>query len=57
MEDVKQTAAVEEKKVNVTESDTDGLNYTHVFKNPFEFEGKTYDKLTFNFEGLLGFGR
>lgn len=54
MEDVKQTAAVEEKKVNVTESDTDGLNYTHVFKNPFEFEGKTYDKLTFNFEGLLG---
>lgn len=56
MEDVKQTAAVEEKKVNVTESDTDtdGLNYTHVFKNPFEFEGKTYDKLTFDFEGLLG---
>lgn len=29
MEDVKQTAAVEEKKVNVTESDTDGLNYTY----------------------------
>lgn len=56
MEDVKQTAAVEEKKVNVTESDTDtdGLNYTHVFKNSFEFEGKTYDKLTFDFEGLLG---
>ena len=44
----------QEKKVNVTESDTDGLNYTHVFKKPFEFEGKTYDKLTFNFEGLLG---
>ena len=36
MEDVKQTAAVEEKKVNVTESDTDGLNYIHVFKKPFE---------------------
>ena len=51
MEDVKQTAAVEEKKVNVTESDTDGLNYT---QTPFEFEGKTYDKLTFDFEGLLG---
>lgn len=30
------------------------LNYTHVFKKPFEFEGKTYDKLTFDFEGLLG---
>jgi hypothetical protein len=55
MEDVKQTAVVtEEKKTNVTESDTDGLNYTHVFKKPFEFEGKTYDKLTFDFEGLLG---
>ena len=40
MEDVKQTAvATEEKKTNVTESDTDGLNYTHVFKKPFEFEG------------------
>lgn len=50
MEDVKQTAvATEEKKTNVTESDTDGLNYTHVFKKPFEFEGKTYDKLTFDF--------
>lgn len=35
-------------------AETHGLNYTHVFKNPFEFEGKTYDKLTFNFEGLLG---
>ena len=44
----------QEKKVNVTESDTEGLNYTHVFKKPFEFEGKTYDKLTFDFEGLLG---
>ena len=54
MEDVKQTAvATEEKKTNVTESDTDGLNYTHVFKKPFEFEGKTYDKLTFDFEDMI----
>lgn len=61
MEDIKKLdaaqEAVEEKaenKTNVTESDTKGLNYTHVFKKPFDFEGKTYDKLVFDFEGLLG---
>lgn len=28
--------------------------YTHVFKKPFEYEGKTYSELTFNFERLTG---
>ena len=28
--------------------------YTHVFKKPFEYEGKTYIELTFNFERLSG---
>lgn len=28
--------------------------YTHVFKKPFEYEGKTYTELTFNFERLSG---
>ena len=28
--------------------------YTHVFKKPFEYEGKTYSELTFNFEQLTG---
>lgn len=26
--------------------------YVHVFKSPFEWEGQTYEKLTFNFGGL-----
>ena len=28
--------------------------YTHTFKKPFEYEGKTYTELTFNFERLSG---
>ncbi len=28
--------------------------YTHVFKKPFKYEGKTYSELTFNFERLTG---
>lgn len=35
-----------------TEGDT-GV-YTHVFKKPFEYEGKTYETLTFDFERLTG---
>lgn len=28
--------------------------YTHTFERPFEYEGKTYTELTFNFERLTG---
>lgn len=28
--------------------------YTHVFKKPFQWEGKTYGQLTFDFESLRG---
>lgn len=28
--------------------------YTHVFKKPFEYEGKTHTELTFDFERLTG---
>lgn len=28
--------------------------YEHVFKKPFTYEGKTYEKLTFDFEHLTG---
>jgi hypothetical protein len=28
--------------------------YTHEFKNPFEYMGKIYDKLTFNWDSLTG---
>jgi len=28
--------------------------YTHTFKRPFVYEGRTYEELTFNWEGLSG---
>lgn len=55
MEDIRQTIEAEENKIeNVTESDTNSLNYTHIFKTPFKYEGKEYTKMTFNFEKLMG---
>lgn len=32
----------------------DGTSYTHTFKKPFTYEGKTYETLTFDFSGLTG---
>ena len=45
-----ETTPAEQKKP--VQADT-GV-YTHVFKKPFEYEGKTYTELTFNFERLSG---
>ena len=63
MEDIKKLdaaqEAVEEKaenkaenKANVTDSDTG--KYTHEFKKPYTYEEKTYTKLEFDFEKLIG---
>lgn len=59
MEDIKKLDAaqetVEEKaenKANVTDSDTG--KYTHEFKKPYSYEDKTYTKLEFDFEKLIG---
>lgn len=63
MEDIKKLDAaqevVEEKaenkaenKANVTDSDTG--KYTHEFKKPYTYEDKTYTKLEFDFEKLIG---
>ena len=63
MEDIKKLdatqEAVEEKaetkaenKANVTDSDTG--KYTHEFKKPYTYEDKTYNKLEFDFEKLIG---
>lgn len=38
----------------VTESDTKGSKYTHVFSKPFIYEDKTYNELSLNFEKLKG---
>lgn len=44
--------AAESQKKAAEKADT-GV-YTHVFKKPFKYEGRTYTELTFNFEGLTG---
>lgn len=62
MEDIKameekQEAAeqTEEKKnENVTDSDTPESAYVHEFKKPYKYEDKTYTKLVFDFEKLIG---
>lgn len=46
-----QTAA--ENAVQGAESADVGV-YTHTFKKPFEYEGKTYEELTFDFGHLKG---
>lgn len=46
----------EEKETPATELAvvSDNTTYVHTFKEPFEWEGKTYDKLTFRFGKLRG---
>ena len=48
-----ETQAAAENAVQGAESDDVGV-YTHTFKKPFEYEGKTYEELTFNFGKLKG---
>lgn len=60
MEDIKKTEngqAAEETKEAVkvvTDSDTPEGAYVHEFKKPYTFEDKTYTKLVFDFEKLIG---
>jgi hypothetical protein len=60
MENIKKTeneqAAEETKEVVaiVTDSDTPEGAYVHEFKKPYTFEDKTYTKLVFDFEKLIG---
>jgi len=60
MEDIKKTAneqAAEERKEEVkvvTDSDTPEGAYVHEFTKPYTFEDKTYTKLVFDFEKLIG---
>ena len=61
MEDIKkaenkQEAAEEAREAVavVTDSDTPEGAYVHEFKKPYTFEDKTYTKLVFDFEKLIG---
>ena len=42
-----------EEALNEAKEDS-AYAYVHRFKKPFEYQGKTYDKLTFDFEKLTG---
>ena len=61
MEDIKKTAneqaAAEEARAEVavvTDSDTPEGAYVHEFTKPYTFEDKTYTRLIFDFEKLIG---
>lgn len=54
--EIKQEAAEEERAevAVVTDSDTPEGAYVHEFTKPFTFEDKTYTRLIFDFEKLIG---
>lgn len=61
MEDIKRTEnkqeTAEETKAEVavvTDSDTPKDAYVHEFTKPYTYEDKTYEKLVFDFEKLIG---
>lgn len=60
MEDIKKTAneqaaeGTKEAVAIVTDSDTPEGAYVHEFAKPYTFEDKTYTKLVFDFEKLIG---
>lgn len=57
MEDIKKAEKAEETKTEVevvTDSDTTTGAYVHEFKKPYTYEDKTYTKLVFDFEKLIG---
>lgn len=61
MEDIKRTEnkqeTAEETKAEVavvTDSDTPESAYVHEFTKPYTYEDKTYEKLVFDFEKLIG---
>lgn len=47
-------AAVTTTATTKNEAENDVGVYTHTLKKPFTYEGKTYEKMTFNFERLTG---
>lgn len=51
---VKDAAEQAEKLEETANTEEDIGTYTHVFKKPFTHEGRTYEKLTFYWDGLSG---
>ncbi len=54
MENIK-TAAEQAEEVEIqAQADPDYGTYTHIFHKPFSFEGKTFERMTFDWGSLTG---
>jgi hypothetical protein len=47
-------AAAEKIEEEAKAASTGSGSYTHVFRKPFAYEGRTYEELTFDWDGLTG---
>lgn len=54
MEGIAQDAAEAERVAEEAKQEQETGSYTHTFKNPFPWNGKTYEKLTFDWTALDG---
>ena len=54
MSGVKQDAADAEKEAEKAKKEVDVGTYTHTFKTPFQWKGKQYQTMTFDWSGLSG---
>lgn len=54
MEGVAQDAAEAERVAEEARQEQETGSYTHTFKNPFPWKGKTYETLTFDWTALNG---
>lgn len=54
MENIK-TAAKQVEEVEIqAQAEPDYGAYTHIFHKPFSFEGRTFERMTFDFGSLTG---
>ena len=55
MENIKTAATqAEQLEKEAAQAQKDNGAYTHVFQEPFTYQGRTYEKLTFNWDSLSG---
>lgn len=56
MKVIKTTEAVDEQELQLAQDEAKDAKstFTHKFKKPFQYDGKEYESLTFDFEALRG---
>lgn len=52
-----ENVVIDEKELEVAEkmAEEEKYQYVHKFKKPFQYDGKTFEELTFNWEKLTGY--